>query len=308
MSDWTIRRISVTTLASGSDVNLYVHELVGRGGDGPLLGISAAIHGDEAVGTEILFHLRKHLDAATMRGRVWMLPVANPLSYQGNTRNTPLDMTNLNRVFPGDPGGWFTEQLADLLTREYFSKLDALLDFHAGGAYPTVDYIYVINDEKLSRAFGSRYLYKPVERYPGTAAGIVQANGKPAVVIELGGGDVAQGEYIARGIDGVLNCMKTLGMVPGEPKRPPAQVVLHELTILRPRKGGLLIPEVTELGAELGPDAVLGRIYHPQTFEELEVIRAPHRRNVTILLHQTADVVEPGIYGYMIGNLDTATV
>jgi hypothetical protein len=51
---------------------------------------------------------------------------------------------------------------------------------------------------------------------------------------------------------------------------------------------------------------VLGRVVHPQTFAELEVIRAPYRRNVTILVHRTADVVEPGSYGYMIGNLETA--
>lgn len=66
------------------------------------------------------------------------------------------------------------------------------------------------------------------------------------------------------------------------------------------------MPEVTALGIEVGPDAVLGRIYHPQTFEELEVVRPPFRRNITILLHRTADVVEPGCFGYMIGNLDTA--
>ena len=39
---------------------------------------------------------------------------------------------------------------------------------------------------------------------------------------------------------------------------------------------------------------------------DLEVIRAPYRRNVTILVHRTADVLEPGSYGYMIGNLESA--
>ena len=157
MSDWTLSAIPLTVLASGAEVALVLHELVGRRGAGPTLGLSAAIHGDEAVGVEILYHLRQRLDPGTLRGRVLLLPCANPLAYQANTRNTPLDMTNLNRVFPGDPAGWFTEHLADTISRRFLAELDAYVDLHAGGAYPTVDYVYVFTDERLSRSFGSRF-------------------------------------------------------------------------------------------------------------------------------------------------------
>jgi hypothetical protein len=68
----------------------------------------------------------------------------------------------------------------------------------------------------------------------------------------------------------------------------------------------LAAPGGAELRRELGPETVLGRVVHPQTFAELEVIRTPYRRNVTILVHRTADVVEPGSYRYMIGNLESA--
>ena len=169
MSDWTLTRIPLTVLASGAEVQLVLHELAGRRGTGPTLGISAAIHGDEAVGVEILYHLRQRLDPASLRGRVLLLPVANPLAYQANTRNTPLDMTNLNRVFPGDPAGWFTEHLADSITRRFLLVLVAYVDLHAGGAYPTVDYVYVFTDERLSRSFGSRYLYRSAQPFAGTS-------------------------------------------------------------------------------------------------------------------------------------------
>jgi predicted deacylase len=306
MSDWTLTRIPLTVLASGAEVGLVVHELVGRRGTGPTLGLSAAIHGDEAVGVEILYHLRRRLDPAALRGRVLMLPCANPLAYQANTRNTPLDMTNLNRVFPGDPSGWFTEHLADTITRRFLLELDAYVDLHAGGAYPTVDYVYVFTDERLSRSFGSRFLYRPAQPFQGTAAGVVAGRGRPAMVVELGGGDVDQAEYVARGVQGLFNVMQALEMLPGAPLPLPAQVVLTEMATIRPRAGGLLVPTVTELGRELGPSAELGRVVHPQTFAELEVIRTPYLRNVSILVHRTADVVEPGSYGYMIGNLETA--
>ena len=81
MSDWTLTPIPLTVLASGAPVELVLHELVGRRGSGPTLGISAAIHGDEAVGVEILYHFRQRLDPATLRGRVLLLPCANPLAY-----------------------------------------------------------------------------------------------------------------------------------------------------------------------------------------------------------------------------------
>ena len=307
MSDWTLTRIPLTVLASGAEVALVLHELIGRRGVGPTLGLSAAIHGDEAVGVEILYQLRQRVDPAALRGRLLMLPCANPLAYQANSRNTPLDMTNLNRVFPGDPAGWFTEHLADTITRRFLLELDAHVDIHSGGAYPTVDYVYVFTDERLSRTFGSRFLYRPAQPFAGTASGVVAARGRPAMVVELGGGDVDQAEYVARGVQGLLNVMQALEMLPGTPPAPPTQVVLTEMATIRPRAGGLLLPVVSELGLELGPDAVLGRVIHPQTFAELEVIRTPFRRNVTILVHRTADVVEPGSYGYMIGNLDTAS-
>jgi predicted deacylase len=306
MPGWKLERIPLTVLASGSEVALVVHELVGQRGPGPTLGLSAAIHGDEAVGVEILLHLRRRLDPATLSGRILMLPCANPLAYQANTRNTPLDMLNLNRVFPGDSTGWFTEHLADVITRRFLADLDAYVDLHAGGAFPTVDYVYVFTDERLSRSFGSRFLYRPARPFEGTAAGVVAARGRPAMVVELGGGDVDQQEYVERGVEGLLTVMRTLAMLHGPAGPLPPQVLLTELATIRPRTGGLLVPEVTQLGREVGADTVLGRVCHPQTFEELEVMRPPYRRGVTILVHRTADVVEPGSYGYMIGNLDTA--
>ncbi len=306
-SAWTVQRIPITSLASGAEISLALHELRGRRGDVPTLGLAAGIHGDEAVGVEILFRIRRRLSAGDLRGRVLMLPCANPLSYAAITRNTPLDMTNLNRVFPGDPHGGFTEQLADKITARFLNQIDALVDLHAGGAYPTVDYVYIVNDERLSRAFGSAWLYRPRDPYPGTASGITRARDVPSIVVELGGGDVDQSEYVERGVQGILNVMRAMEMLPPIPAAAaPPQTVLTEIATLRPHAGGLLIPEVTALGVEVGPATVLGRVYHPQTFEELEAIQAPYRRNVTILLHRTADVVEPGSFGYMIGNLDSA--
>src|SRR5262249_37769848 len=146
-----------------------------------------------------------------LRGRVLMLPCANPLAYQANTRHTPLDMLNLNRVFPGDPAGWFTERLAEVITRRFLSALDAYVDLHSGGAFPTVDYVYGFTAVRLSGSFGPRFLYRRAQPFQGTAAGVVAARNRPAMVVELGGGDVDQREYVERGVRGLLDVMRTLG-------------------------------------------------------------------------------------------------
>ena len=159
MADWTLTRIPLAVLASGAEVALVIHELVGRRGTGPTLGISAAIHGDEAVGVEILYHLRERLEPGALRGRVLLLPCANPLAYQANTRNTPLDMTNLNRVFPGDPAGWFTEHLAELRVRLRNATVALLVC--TGAAYFFAEELFVWLAGPMVRAWAENGLGTP---------------------------------------------------------------------------------------------------------------------------------------------------
>ena len=301
----TYRPIHVATLASGMEVTLPLHEIVGDR-DGPTLGISAGIHGEEAVGVEIVYRFLTTFDLNGLSGRLLVLPVANPLSYATISRVTPTDGGNLNRVFPGNPDGLLTEQFAHKMTEGFLRKIDYYVDMHAGGAYPTVDYVYILNAEDLSRAFGSRLLYRAKETLAGTSVSVTRALNIPSVVVELGGGDVDQSAYVRRGISGLANVLRTLEMLPGDPLPPPPQIVLQEIATLRPHHGGLLLPEVTEMGGEVRGGQVLGRVVSPYSFEELEVVRCPFDRGIVVLTQLTPNVVEPGIFGFMIGNLATA--
>jgi predicted deacylase len=301
----TYHPLHVATLASGTELILPIHEVTGSR-PGPMLGISAAIHGEEAVGVEIVYRLLTSTDLRELAGQLLVLPVANPFSYAANTRHTPIDMNNLNRVFPGNPDGMLTEQHAHKMVEGFLNRLDYYVDLHAGGAYPTVDYVYIINAEPLSRAFGRQLLYRPKETLASTSVSVTRARNIPSVVVELGGGDVDQTEYVSDGIAGLVNVLKTLKMLPGAPTPPPPQIVLREIATLRPHHGGLLLPEVTTIGEEVKSGQVLGRIVSPYSFEELEVVRCPFEHGIVVLTQRTANVVEPGIYGYMIGNLATA--
>ncbi len=301
------RIVKFTNLADGTDAVIHLHEFIGRDGDGPTLGICGAIHGNEPTGTRIAMEIAKRYAGGGFRGRLLILPVANPLAYQRNRRHTPLDDLNLNRLFPGDRNGWYSDQLAATISTEFLERVDVLLDLHSGGDRPTVDYIYIRTAEELSRAFGSPVLYRakvgvPGTMFEGTSSSVVEKRGAKVVTVELGGGLIDQSAYVTRGITGIENIMKTLGMIHGAAAPPPAQVICHGITTLRPTRGGVLFNESPPLGQRIAANAVLGRVISPYTFEELEVIRNPVPDGVMILAHLTPNIVEPGDYGYMIGH------
>jgi predicted deacylase len=309
-NDHRLRIEKFTTMADGTDAVLHIHELAGRAGDGPTVGVSAAIHGNENTSAQIVRALWPVLSTTPLRGRVLLLPVANPRALAVNRRFTPVDELNLNRQFPGDPNGWHTDQLAAAITREFLDEIDVHIDLHAGTDRPTVDYVYILNAEPLSRAFGSRVLYRPKggvagTTFTGTTKDVtIDGRGIPSVVVELGGGIVDQTPYVERGVAGVLNVLRATGTLDGDPDPPPPQIVVRGIETIRPTQGGWLETEAPPLGERVVGSQVLGRVISPYTFEELEVIRSPVDRGIMILSHLSRNLVNPGDYGYMVG--DTA--
>jgi uncharacterized protein len=301
-----LHRIPFTVMANGMEAFLHIHEIRGGRGDGPTLGICAAIHGDEQVGPAIILDFVRKLDPTKLKGRLLLLPVANPLSFEANTRHNPVDDLNLNRVFPGAAGGWLSEQLALAISREFLDKLDVFIDIHSGGAKPTVDYIYIRNAEDLSRSFGSKLLYRAKSgvagtMYEGTSSSVTDKRNVPSVTVELGGGVLDQTDYVRRGLVGLDNMLKTAGLLEGASTPPPPQIVMSGITILRPTRGGFIENAAPKLGERVAEGAVLGRIVSPYTFEVLEEIRNPVPNGLMVLAHLTRNLVQPGDYLYMVG-------
>jgi predicted deacylase len=301
----TTRWVDVATLASGAPLRLAVHEIAGTRGDGPTLGISALIHGDEIVGLEVIRRLIATTDPATLRGRLVLLPVANPLAFEALTRGTPLavEVGNLNRVFPGDPSGDLTSRLAAVLTREFIGPITHLIDLHGGGTHPLVDYGISLHDLEFGLAFGMRVV-RETRTYAGTMGALAGELGKPSFVPELGGGYVADERYVEMGLRGVRNTMIRLEMLDGRPELPDEQLVVETVAGVRPGHGGLLVPAVTmeALGSEVPGGTVLGRVVSPYTFETLEELRAPFERSLVVLLRPALTRVNPGDYAYMLAD------
>lgn len=308
MSHSTVRWIEICTLAIGAPLRVAVHEIEGAAG-GVTLGVASLVHGDEMTGPEVIRRLIEVIDPARLRGRVHLVPVANPLAFQTLTRGTPLavEIGNLNRVFPADPSLDLPARLAHALQTQFLDQVTHLVDLHAGGTFPIVDYSISLRGLDLALAFGQRVI-RQVEGYVGTMGALAAAQGKPTVIAEIGGGYALDGHYVEMGIRGVLNVMRHLGMIDGRLELPDRQTVLREIATLRPGHGGLMHSELgtDALGLEIPRGTLLGRVLSPYTFETLEELRAPFPRNVVLLLRPGITAVNPGDYGYMLGNLDGA--
>ncbi|MBW7882397.1 MAG: succinylglutamate desuccinylase/aspartoacylase family protein [Caldilineaceae bacterium] len=299
--------LPVTTLASGMELRIPVHIVTGSQ-PGPTLGITAGIHGDEYLPLAVVREVVQQLDPGQLKGTVIALPVVNPLAIETQTRHTTTDMLNLNRVFPGDPHGWLTEQLAAVVCEQFLPEIEYLIDLHAGGAQPIVDYVYIQNDEGMSRAFGFPALYRPAHPYTGTLTGVAQDHNVACVVVEMGGGMLENDLYLARGVRGIYNVLKYLNMLPGTPEVPEQQTVVTEMSVIRPHKGGLLYPGVKfeDIGTVVPRDTLLGTVVSPYTFDVLEEIRAPYAQNLMILLRPAITKVHPGDYAYMVADAASA--
>ncbi len=307
MSSRQYEEIPVTTMASGHRVVLPVHRMTGSQ-PGPTLGMVALIHGDEPLPNAVLRRLLSELDPGRLKGTLLVMPVANPYAYEALSRFTPHDGINLNRYFPGAADGYVTEQIAFAIVNQFLPQVEYLVDFHSGGIFPTVDYVYLSKlRPEMSFAFGSRLLYAG-PGYRGTLSGTAEEKGVPTLVVEIGGGSLLDDVYIERGVHGATNVMKHLQMLEGSPETPQTQTVVKEMGVIHPHVGGVLYPEIplAQLGQVVPGGTVFGRIFSPYTFEELEVLKAPFARNYMILARGAIARVNPGDFAYMCANADVA--
>jgi predicted deacylase len=299
----TFEWLDVTVLSSGAELRLPLHKIVGKK-DGPRLGVLATSHGDEPLAIEILRRFVEGIEADSLRGSILIIPVENPPAFESGTRNTPIDMLNLNRCFPGKPEGFITEKMTHVMSQKFFPNVDYFIDLHAGTADFTVDYTYIVNDEDFARAFGSPALIRGVS-VPGSAMTYAAERGITAVTAEVGGGIRRDDEYIGKGISSLYNVLKYLDMVDGPSETVRPQYIFDEIKFILSAVGGLLCPHVTieDMGKVVDQDKVLGTIYSPHTFEVLEEIRSPFKQSYLLMIKGVICRIKAGDFAYIVGNM-----
>ncbi len=122
--------LPITRLVTGAEVDLPVRVVHGRE-DGPTVWIDAAIHGDEAVGVEVVRQVLAELDPRTLRGTLIAVPIVNVLGFMTGSRYLP-DRRDLNRSFPGSARGSLAGRIAHLMMTEVVAKCSVGIDLHTG--------------------------------------------------------------------------------------------------------------------------------------------------------------------------------
>lgn len=127
--------LPITRLVTGDEVSFPLRVLHGRT-DGPTVWLSAAIHGDEVCGVEIIRRVLEELDPKRLAGTVIAVPIVNVYGFINGDRYLP-DRRDLNRSFPGSPRGSLASRIAHLMMTEVVAKCSVGIDLHTGSDHRT---------------------------------------------------------------------------------------------------------------------------------------------------------------------------
>ena len=200
---------------------------VAKNGKGPTILFTGANHGDEYEGPVALFDLANQIKAEDISGRVIIIPGMNYPAFQAGKRTSPIDGGNMNRVFPGNPEGTFTEKIADYFSRTLLPLADYVLDFHSGGK--TLDFLpfccaHVLENKKQQakciaamKAFNAPHSVMLLEIDATNMYDTAAENmGKVFISTELAGGGTTSAYTVGIAKKGIRNILRHAGITKGE--------------------------------------------------------------------------------------------
>lgn len=233
--------INIARLPSHTVIDTPIY--VSRGSeDGPVLALTAGMHGDEINGMEIV---RRLLDSGLhqpKRGVTVCMPIVNVYGFLNYSREVP-DGKDINRSFPGSKNGSLASRVAYNLMHEVIPFVDYGIDFHTGGAmranYPQVR--AVLRDEKnlaLAQAFHAPFTLDAPFR-PNSLRKEASRLGKNIIVYEGGESLRFDQQAIEEGIAGTLRLMKFLNMIDWAPDPSEENKIVWNTSWIRARNAGL---------------------------------------------------------------------
>lgn len=236
-------------VATGATESLPVKVINGRSA-GPHVWLSAAIHGDELNGIQIIRRVLQELDSKTLRGAVIAVPIANPLGFIIQSRYLP-DRRDLNRSFPGSARGSSASRLAHLFMEQIVSQCSVGFDLHTATEHRTnIPQIRANLDHpstlKLARAFGAPFSIHARFRDGSLRQAAAERN-KTILVYEAGQANRFEDDAIETGINGVMRALRSMGMIEGRLPRARPTRVIRRTRWMRARRGG-----IAEIRVKLG--------------------------------------------------------
>lgn len=290
---------SATELFEGVPVSTPVLAVNGKL-PGPTLCLTAAVHGDELNGIEIVRRVLHDIDPDKLSGAVIGVPIVNVQGFRRGSRYLP-DRRDLNRYFPGNPNGSAAARIAHALFKDVIAHCDALVDLHTG-SFERANLPQIRADLRnpdvvtLTLGFGSMVVLhsQPTVgtlRHAATMAGI------PAVTVEAGGPAQLELVEVKHGVNGIQTLLSTLGMVKKRRFWGDPEPVYYRSSWVRADNGGILLADVS-LGSSIRKGDLLGTITDPMSNVRTE-LRSPYSGRIIGLARN--QVVMPGFAAFHVG-------
>lgn len=277
--------ITVGTLSDCSPLEIRFIVVNGQK-PGPTFYLGGAMHGPEHIGTEVIRRIVAKTNPKELSGTIIAVPIQNPLAFRDKSRTIPGELTDINRVFPGNPDGDLSERIAFRLMEEFVSKVDYVVDIHEAfpnrcTMIPPKEFYSspeVENETvELAKAFGLGIIMKvPLGAGSGPMVGAATRKGIPAMITELGLIPWIEEGPLTDNVKGVENVMKYIKMIEGIPERletVPFFIANVWTKILAPT-GGICIPKIKPED-KVSKGDVLATIYNPYTTKEVAQVKSP---------------------------------
>jgi predicted deacylase len=290
---------SATELFEGLPVDSPVLVVNGRLA-GPTLCLTAAVHGDELNGIEMVRRVMHDLNPQKVAGAVVGVPIVNLQGFRSGSRYLP-DRRDLNRYFPGNPRGSAASRIAYSFFTDVVLHCDALIDLHTG-SFERSNLPQLRADLRdpdiltLTQGFGATVILHstPEEgtlRHAATSAGI------PAVTLEAGGPSQLELAEVKHGVKGIETLLATLDMVRKSRFWGDAEPVYYRSSWVRANRGGILLANVS-LGSTVREGDLLGTITDPMSNASAQ-LRSPFSGRIIGMARN--QVVMPGFAAFHVG-------
>ncbi len=236
--------VKLTVSESYSSMNVRIPIQIRRAKeDGPVVFVTAALHGDEINGTGAIRSLIQDEKFDILRGSLILVPVLNLPAFDRHSRYLP-DRRDLNRSFPGSASGSLASRMAKIIFDEIVMRSDYGIDLHTAAVRRT-NYPNVRGDlsnpevRKLARSFGAEITLDK-QGPKGALRREACRVGCPTIIME--GGEVWKVEpgIVESATRGIRNVLRSLEMLDSEPEEPDFRVVIKKTKWVRAVKGGFL--------------------------------------------------------------------
>lgn len=277
--------LHVSKLSNHTPITLPVHVLHGPR-PGPTMFLSAAIHGDELNGVEIIRRVLRTLQPGNLAGTLLAIPVVNAYGFIGRSRYLP-DRRDLNRSFPGSGTGSLAARLANLFLKEVVRRCQVGIDLHTAAIHrvnlPQIraEFSRHPRCRELAEAFAAPVMLESAER-SGSLRRAARELGVDVLIYEGGEGLRFDEFAIKAGVDGIAGVMLRTGMLElpdgvdmpeiDERNRP---VFADASKWLRAPDGGVF-RSLKRIGNAVSEDEPVGVVANPYEGSEVQ-IRSPRR-------------------------------